>query len=177
MASSTRCTPGRTFCDAGRRGLLPDGFAARQVEQVRTLGLVELQPTGQCVQHALRGSFEVAALQAGVVVHAEPGQQSPSSRRSPITRRFLPWTGSPASCGVSLARLETRNARTSFRDSTSSTLRPTTPTVGGPVNTWNTRPSRTGAVPGSLESARRGLRDAVVMIARAGQVAAPVSYT
>src|SRR5664280_1174668 len=40
--------------------------------------------------------------------------------------------------------LEARNARTSFRESTSSTLRPPTPTVGGPVNTWNTRPSRTG---------------------------------
>ena len=76
-------------------------FAARrvcracQVEQVRTLGLVELQPTGQCVQHALRGSFEVAALQAGVVVHAEPGQQSRFLAAKPAHPPVPPMDGQP----------------------------------------------------------------------------------
>jgi hypothetical protein len=42
---------------------------------VPTFGLVQLQRLGEGVQHGLGDPAEVAALQAGVVVDAHPGQQ------------------------------------------------------------------------------------------------------
>ncbi len=48
---------------------------AGQVEQVRALGLIQLQGAGECVKDGVGGAAGVAAFQAGVVVDAEPGQQ------------------------------------------------------------------------------------------------------
>jgi hypothetical protein len=47
-----------------------------EVEQVRALGVVELQRARQRVEHAVGGSGEVAALQAGVVGGADTGEDS-----------------------------------------------------------------------------------------------------
>jgi hypothetical protein len=46
---------------------------AREVEEMRSLGLVELKRTGQRLEHALRDPVQVPALEAGVVVNAHPG--------------------------------------------------------------------------------------------------------
>ena len=48
---------------------------AGEVEQVGPFGLVELQGAGQGLQHRLGDAGEVAALQPGVVVGADPGEQ------------------------------------------------------------------------------------------------------
>jgi hypothetical protein len=61
-----------------------------EVEQVSLLGLVELQGAGKGDEHGLRRAGEVAAFEAGVVIHADPASIATSSRRSPLTRRFVP---------------------------------------------------------------------------------------
>ena len=48
---------------------------AGQAEQVRTLGLVELQRPDERLQHAVRDALCVAALQPGVVLGAHAGEQ------------------------------------------------------------------------------------------------------
>jgi hypothetical protein len=53
----------------------PDGLAgAGEIEQVRALGVVELQRPGQCFEDAVGGAGELAALEAGVVRGADAGQ-------------------------------------------------------------------------------------------------------
>ena len=47
---------------------------AREVEEVGTLGVVELERPRQCLQHALRDPAHISALQAGVVRNAHAGQ-------------------------------------------------------------------------------------------------------
>ena len=54
--------PWRRLCRAG------------EVEEVRALGVVELERAGQRLQHALGDAADVAALQAGVVRDADAGQ-------------------------------------------------------------------------------------------------------
>ena len=54
---------------AGRRS-----GGAGQGLQVRRLGLVQLQGSGQSVEDAVGDAAEVAALQSGVVLDADPGQ-------------------------------------------------------------------------------------------------------
>src|SRR4029077_5223049 len=49
--------------------------AMRKVEQMRTLGLVELKRTSKCLKHALRDTTHVPALEPGVVVDADAGEQ------------------------------------------------------------------------------------------------------
>ena len=39
------------------------------------LGAVELQGTGECLQHRVRDAGRVAALETGVVVDADPGEE------------------------------------------------------------------------------------------------------
>jgi hypothetical protein len=59
-----------------------------EVEQMRALGVVELQSPGQRVEHALRRSLQVAALQARVVLdgHARQlGHLGPAQARHPTT--------------------------------------------------------------------------------------------
>ena len=48
---------------------------AGQVEQVGALGLVELQRSGQGVEDAGGGAGDLAALEAGVVLDAQPGER------------------------------------------------------------------------------------------------------
>ena len=61
---------------------------ARQVEQVRALGVVELQRSRQRFQHELGDPADLAALQAPVVVRAHPGQRrdllAPQARHPPL---------------------------------------------------------------------------------------------
>src|SRR5947209_4199677 len=47
---------------------------ASEVEEVSALGVVELERSGQCLQHAFGDAAEVSALQAGVVGNAHAGQ-------------------------------------------------------------------------------------------------------
>jgi hypothetical protein len=47
---------------------------------VRPLGVVELKPAGERLEHALRDASQIAALHAGVVVDADAGEH----------RHFLP---------------------------------------------------------------------------------------
>src|SRR6478735_4919602 len=71
-----------------------------------------------------------------------PASMATSSRRRPLTRRLPPYAGSPASSGVSLARREARNFRTSSLFVMAPTLRRTDPPREGlPV------PGRTGTPP------------------------------
>ena len=45
-----------------------------EVEQVRALGVVELEGTGEGVEHGGGDAADGAALQLGVVLHADPGE-------------------------------------------------------------------------------------------------------
>jgi hypothetical protein len=60
---------------------------AREVQEVRAFGLVELKGAGQRFEHELGGAADLAALQAPVVVGADAGSDATSSRRRPGTRR------------------------------------------------------------------------------------------
>src|SRR6266540_4333182 len=60
-AAPVRSRP-RRLCSAG------------EIEEVRTLGVVELERPSQCLQHALGDPAHVSALQAGVVRSADAGQ-------------------------------------------------------------------------------------------------------
>jgi hypothetical protein len=75
----------------GRRAHRPG-----KVEQVRTLGLVQLQRTRERLQDALGDPVQVPPLQTGVVVHTHTGEQ----------RDFL-----PAKSGKAPASAEGRQAR------------------------------------------------------------------
>ena len=48
---------------------------AREVEQVRRLGLVELQGAGERVEHAVGDAGQIAPLESRVVVDADAGEQ------------------------------------------------------------------------------------------------------
>ena len=58
---------------AGGAGVVGCGRAG-EVEEVRALGVVELERASERLQHALGDAAQVAALQAGVVVDADAGQ-------------------------------------------------------------------------------------------------------
>jgi transcriptional regulator of aromatic amino acid metabolism len=47
---------------------------AGEVEQMRSFGLIQMQRAGQRIEHAVGRAAEVAALEAVVVVDAEPGE-------------------------------------------------------------------------------------------------------
>ena len=68
--------PGRTWFWLGRRRRLVGGVVrgAGQVEQVGAFGFVELQGTGDGFEDAVGDTGEVAALEPGVVVDADPGE-------------------------------------------------------------------------------------------------------
>ena len=74
--SRRRCTTGRTRFLAGRARFGRDRTGgARQIEEVRALGVVELQRPGQRFEHELGDAADLAALQAPVVVGADAGQR------------------------------------------------------------------------------------------------------
>ncbi len=74
IASSIRCTLGRTRCflggDARGRRLRRAG----EVEEVRSLGLVELKGAGQRFQNAFGNPAQVPALEPRVVGDADSGE-------------------------------------------------------------------------------------------------------
>ena len=75
MASRMRCTLGRTRCLVGRRrarGRRVRG--AGEVEEVGAFGVVELQRTGERLEHGLGDAASVAALEARVVLDADAGE-------------------------------------------------------------------------------------------------------
>ena len=76
IASSTCWITGLIRCrDVGARFVALAGVVdAGQVEQVLTLGVVELQSTGERVQHAVGGSDEAAPFESDVVVRRDPGE-------------------------------------------------------------------------------------------------------
>ena len=76
IASSMCCTVGRIRCCARRRSGGADVLRrAREVEQVRALGVVELQRPRERLEHGLGDTARVAALEPGVVVDADAGEQ------------------------------------------------------------------------------------------------------
>ena len=77
IESSSRWMLGRTAWAGGlrgRRGVFGADGGPGQVEQVRPLGLIQLQRADQRVQHRLRDAAQIAPLQPGVVLDADPGQ-------------------------------------------------------------------------------------------------------
>src|SRR5439155_21918580 len=113
----------------------------RKVEQMRTLGLVELKRTSQRLEHVLRHATHVPALKPGVVVDADSGEQRDLLTAKPwnaavvavdgqthLVRRDL---GSPG--GQELADL---GPGVHGHEGSSAQL-----TLGGPVSTWIKRDS------------------------------------
>jgi len=60
---------------------------AREVEQMCSLGLVELERARERLEHRLGDTGRVPALEPRVVVDADTGKEPTSSRRNPGTRR------------------------------------------------------------------------------------------
>ena len=90
-----------------------------QIEEVGPLGVVQLKSAGERLEHPLRDPVQVAALQAGVVVGTDPGEERDFLPPEPRTRRS-PYAVTPAWSGVSFARREVRNSRASLFASTRS---------------------------------------------------------
>ena len=140
IASSRRCTLGRTRCGAGRRrvrDVVCD--RTRKVEEVGSFGVVQLQRAGERLEHQLGDAAQIAALEARVVVDADAGQKRdlfpaeprhsprPAVRAQPrLLRRDLPAPG-----GQEFPRLAPR-----VHDvETNAAPR----TVRGPADTWFNR--------------------------------------
>ena len=49
--------------------------SARKVEEMRSLSLIKLKRAGQRLEHAFRHPVPVPALEAGVRVDADPGEE------------------------------------------------------------------------------------------------------
>ena len=92
------------------RGLRPRTVALRavaaspavfagQVEQVGALDVVELQGPGDGVEDALGGSADVAALETGVVVEADPGELGDLLAAQPGDPTFAAEVGNARLCG------------------------------------------------------------------------------
>ena len=150
-----RCTLGRTCWRAGRRGVRAARAAVGrvdQVEQVRVLGLVQLQGAGEPFEDAVGRALRVPALQAGVVVHADPGQQ----------RDLL--AAQPGDAPVTAVRGQAGLLRGDPGPAGGQELADLVPVVhdlevtflaggeGGPVSTWNGRLSLPGAGPGFMDT-------------------------
>ena len=81
MASSVHCKLGlEVDCfrgaapDAPRRGNAVRGPG--QVQKVSALGVIELQRPCDRIENGRRGTADGTAFESGVVLHADPGQQS-----------------------------------------------------------------------------------------------------
>ena len=93
MASSAHCRLSRDAALVGvrRRGAAAGGDAvggAGEVVEVGALGVVELQRPRQRLQHAGGGAGDLAALEPGVVLHAQPGERrdlaAPQARHAAV---------------------------------------------------------------------------------------------
>ena len=113
QARPGRRRPGRAAAWPARRGDAVGG--AGQVEQVRALGVVELERPRDGVEHRRRRPADRTALELGVVLHAHARRGSrPRCAAGPGTRRLVP-PRTPAASGVTFARRDMRNSRTSAR--------------------------------------------------------------
>ena len=124
---------------SSRRGRRGRGL--RQVDQVDAFGLVELQGGDQRLKHRLRDPAEVAPLQPRVVLDTDTSQLSDLGSTQP---RHTAGTrlDNPTCSGLSRARREVRNARTSARLSMVATLRAFQASLGVPAGTpQSTMPS------------------------------------
>src|SRR5207253_3425282 len=116
---------------------------ACEVEEVCSLGLVELQRTGKRLENALRNATRVATLEPGVVVDADSGEQG-------ALLPPKPWNASSTAEGA-----QTRLLRRDLRASGGQELADLVPRVHNP------RVARLGArcgglaVPGSTGSVSR----------------------
>jgi hypothetical protein len=85
----------------------------REIEEMRALGLVELQRTRKRLQHAFRDPSRVAALEADVVVDTDPGEERDffpaKSGNAPVVaipgQTRLPWRDPGTPGGQELAYL------------------------------------------------------------------------
>src|SRR5439155_10077983 len=110
-----------------------------EVEEVCSLGLVELKRTGKRLQNALRNATRVAALEARVVVDAHPGEE----------RHFLP--AKPRNTPVVTVGAQTRLLRRELGPPGGQELADLVPGIHedegnsaplrlrGPANTWINR--------------------------------------
>ena len=88
IASSIRCTPGRTR--RGERAATRTAgrlSRAREVEEVRVFGLVELEGARDRLEDGLGDAARVAAFEARVVVDADAGEQRDLFAAEAGTRR------------------------------------------------------------------------------------------
>jgi len=116
-----------------------------EVEQVVTFGLIELKGVRYGVEHGVRHPAEVAPLQAGVVLAADAGQHRDLTTAQPGHPALAALRGTPACSGVTFARREARNSRTSFRFSIRET-------VVGRAGRWEPLPVPPGNTPSSVSS-------------------------
>jgi len=89
-----------------------------EVEEVCSLGLVELKRTSERFQNGLRSARHIAALEARVVIDADPGEERDFLPAEPWNTPLTAEVRRPDCSGVILARLEVRNSRISFLVST-----------------------------------------------------------
>ncbi len=88
-------------------------YAETLVVQVRPSGLVELQRAGEGLQHVVGDATEIAALEAGVVVDAHPGEQRDLLPTQPGHPPVAAERGQAGLPGVIRERREARNSRIS----------------------------------------------------------------
>ena len=67
------------------------GGTAGEVVQVRRFGIVEMKDPSQGIKHLGGDATRLPLLEPGVVARTQPGQLASSSRRSPGTRRGVPY--------------------------------------------------------------------------------------
>ena len=134
MESTMRCTTtGRICCGLARRPRLvaKRSGGAGEVEQVGALGIVELKRVGEHFEHAVRDACGVAALQALVVLDADPSQRGhllAAQARHPATA----VVAQPDLLGRDLrasARQELREPRWASSTSSKARSRPGAPRV------------------------------------------------
>jgi Alcohol dehydrogenase GroES-like domain len=94
---------------------------AGQIEEVRALGVIELECTRERVQHELGDAADVAAFQALVVLDAHPGERG-DLLAAQARHAALAVVGQARCSGVILARRVVRNSAMSFEASTSETV-------------------------------------------------------
>ena len=117
---------------------------ADEVEQVGSFGFVELQRPHDAFEDVFGDAVGVAALEAGVVLDADPGQHGDLFAAQPLDPPVAAVDGEPGvGSGEILARRDVRNSRMSCAVSMPSTLRPRPPVEGVPASTPHDRDSLT----------------------------------
>ena len=142
-----------------RHGGLP--HRAREVEQVRGLGLVELERARDRAEHLVGDALEAAALEAGVVVDAHPGEHRHLLAAQPGTRRYPP-PGRFTRSGLIFA-LRDRKVADLLTLVHAATVRRAVAARTGPAGTWNDRACPAVRSRRSMEKATRADRVSAVL--------------